>query len=72
MITTASVAFEIPSRSRTFPSGLGVKRGFHFVRSGEKELVEKLGAILSVRLSGKLRGGAAALTPAVSTRLGQG
>ena len=41
---TTSLAFEVTSnRRKGFPSETRVKRGFRFVRGGEKELVEKLG-----------------------------
>ena len=41
---TISPAFERSSKRRKgFPSETRVKRGFRFVRGGEKELIEKLG-----------------------------
>jgi len=41
---TTSLAFEVTSKRRKgFPSETRVKRGFRFVRGGQKELVEKLG-----------------------------
>ncbi|RJF90356.1 SEC-C metal-binding domain-containing protein [Sphingomonas cavernae] len=42
--TPTSPAFEVTSKRRKgFPSETRVKRGLHFVRGGEVELVEKLG-----------------------------
>ena len=43
-MTTISPAFERSSKRRKgFPSETRVKRGFRFVRGGDKELIEKLG-----------------------------